>query len=92
MKVTLYVNINTCEIYNQEEFNKIIKEKAEKLKKDEDEFSDYLDHNYTTLQLFQLTEEERSKAVVDFERNWCLKAAKEILLDGEEYMLREIEI
>ena len=91
MKITLYVNINTCEVYNQEEFNKIIKGKAEKLKKDEDEFSNYLKHNYTTLQLFQLTEEEHSKAITDFEKNWCLKASKEILLD-EKYVEREIEI
>ena len=91
MKVTLYVNINTCEVYNQEEFNKIIKGKVEKLKEDEDEFINYLKHNYTTLQISQLTEEECSKAIADFEKNWCLKASKEILLD-EKYVEREIEI
>ena len=90
MKVILYVNIDTYEIYNQEEFNKIVKGKAEELKKDEYEFRDYLESNYTTLQLFQLTEEEHKIAIIDFEKNWCLKVAEKILLD--EYIGREVEI
>lgn len=88
MKITLYVATNTYNLYREEDFNEILKDKAKSLAKDENELVDYLDYIYTSL----LTGEEQKDVMLDFEEDWCLKRAKQILLEDEEYVERKVEI
>lgn len=92
MKITLYVATDTYNLYREEDFNEILKDKAKSLAKDEDELVDYLDYTYTSLELFRLTDEEQKDVMLDFEEDWCLKRAKQILLEDAEYVEREVEI
>lgn len=92
MKITLYVATDTYDLYREEDFNEILKDKAERLARDEDELVEYLDYTYTSLELFRLTDEERKDVMSDFKEDWCLKRAKQILLEDEEYVEREVEI
>ena len=91
MKVVIYVDVEN-NLYTEEEFNEILKNKVKILTKDEDEFSDYLSDTYSSLELFRLTEEEQKDVISDFEENWCLQRAKQILCVDENYVEREIEI
>ena len=92
MKITLYVATDTYDLYKKEEFNEVLTYKAEMLAKDEDELAEYLDYTYTPLELFRLTDEERKDVMSDFKENWCWKRAKQILLEDEDYIEREVEI
>ena len=88
MKIILYVATDTYNLYREEAFNEILKDTAERLAKDENELVDYLNYIYTSL----LTGEEQKDVMLDFEEDWCLKRAKQILLEDEEYVEREVEI
>lgn len=92
MKITLYVSTDTYDLYKEEEFNEVLKYKAEMLAKDEDELAEYLDDTYTPLELFRLTDEKRKDVISNFKKDWCFKRAKQFLLLDEDYIEREIEI
>jgi hypothetical protein len=53
---------------------------------------DYLNYTYDSLELFRLTDGERIDVLWDFAEDWCWKRAKQILLEDEEYVEREVEI
>ena len=92
MKITLYVDTDTYNLYREEDFNEILEDEAEQLAKDESMLREYLDDTYTSLELFRLTDEQREDILSNF-KDWCLQRAKNFLLEYEvDYVEREIEI
>ena len=83
MKV--YVNWQTKEVISQEQYNQRIAALAAEYVDDDSLLDDYLEDRYTSLELFNMSEEERAEVRGDF-AEWCYHGAENALIeDFEEY-------
>ena len=79
------------EIITIEEYDEILKDREEEIRLDEREFSDYLSENYSTDEIFAMTEEDKQKVREDFESN-CRDWASDNLSDSWEYLEISTEV
>lgn len=79
------------EVITIEEYDGIAKDREEKIKLDEQGFSDYLDDNYTTNEVFAMTEADKQNVQKDFEKH-CRECAWEALSDEWEYIEIRTEV
>lgn len=83
MKV--YVNWQAEEIISQEQYDQRVAALAADYVDDDSLFDSYLFDHYTSLELFDMTEEERTDVQGDF-AGWChRKAEDEMSEDFEDY-------
>ena len=79
------------EIITVEEYEELTKSKEEEIKFDEREFADYLGDNYTTDEVFAMSEEDKLNVRRDFE-NRCQDWVLDNLMDGWEYIEIRTEV
>jgi hypothetical protein len=83
MKV--YVNWQAEEIISQEQYDQRVAELAADHVDDDSLFDDYLFHRYSSLKLFDMSEEKRTEVRGDF-AEWCHReAGEEMAEDFENY-------
>lgn len=90
MKIKVYANWGGQIVENATDFEKRVQEQAEDLSSDDSFFSDWLDDNYSTAEVFNFNEQDKKSALEDF-LNKCQERARENLED-EGWEEVEIEI
>lgn len=71
MKVTVYVDWNEQKVYSESEYEEEINRSAEEFCEDNDNFAEWLEANYTTIEMFSLEgkqKEEARKAFLEYAR------------------------
>lgn len=58
MKVTIYVNWNEHKVYSESEYEVEIIRRVEEFCEDNDNFAEWLEANYSTIEIFNLEEKE----------------------------------
>lgn len=82
MKVTIYVNWNEQKVMTEDEYNKELDLHAEEYCEDNDNFAEWLEANYTAIEMFSMEgkqKEEVRKAFLEYARDqeesggfgWC---------------------
>lgn len=82
MKVTVYVNWNEQKVMTEEKYNEEITRRAEEFCKEDENFANWLDENYSTLELYNIEGKQREevrRAFLKFARDeeenggfgWC---------------------
>ena len=61
MKVTVYVNWNEHKVFSEDEYKKELNRRIEKFCADDANFEDWLDANYTALELYNLENDQKEK-------------------------------
>ena len=79
------------EIITVEEYGELLKNRAEEIRLDEREFSDYLSDNYSTDEVFAMTEEDKQNVREDFESR-CEDFALNSIDDGWKYLEIRTEV
>ena len=81
------------EVISREAFNQLVRERAEELFQDHFEFEDWLEENFTTLELWDLTDLKKTEVKSEF-KHYCLaEAEKELNEDWEEFEITtEVEV
>lgn len=72
MKVTVYVNWNERKVFSEDGYKEEINRRAEDFCADDDNFEEQLDRNYTSLELYNLKDNQKKelrKAFFDYA--WC---------------------
>ena len=89
MKVKIYVDWNENEIYSEKEIMVREKEIAEQYFDDEGGFSDWLDENFSGIEIFKMNNDDK-EAIKDSYRIVCKEQAQETI--NENFELEEIEV
>lgn len=79
------------EIITVEEYDELVENREEEIKLGRQDFSDYICENYTTDEIFAMTEEEKQNVREDFERR-CQDWALESLEGCWEYLEIRTEV
>ena len=69
MKVTVYVNWNERKVFSEDGYKEEINRRAEDFCADDDNFEEWLDRNYTSLELYNLKDNQKNelrKAFFDY--------------------------
>ena len=62
MKVTVYVNWNEQKVYSESEYEVEVIHRIEEFCEDNDNFVEWLEANYTTIEMFNLEGEQKEEA------------------------------
>ena len=85
MKIKLYVDWDNHQVLNQDQYEERLSEAADELFADDNCLAEWLDENFTLLDIFQAGEAKKEEIRADF-RDYCQKNAESILSDdGENY-------
>ena len=85
MKIKLYVDWDNHQVLNQGQYEERLSEAADELFADDNCLAEWLDENFTLLDIFQAGEAKKEEIRADF-RDYCQKNAESILSDdGENY-------
>ena len=85
MKIKLYVDWDNHQVLNQDQYEERLSEAADELFADDNCLAEWLDENFTLLDIFQAGEVKKEEIRADF-RDYCQKNAESILSDdGENY-------
>mgnify|MGYP004463520983 CR=1 FL=1 len=68
MKVTIYVNWIEQRVMTEDEYNKEINRRVKEFCEDEDNFEDWLDANYSTLELYRIEGKQKEEVRKEFLR------------------------
>lgn len=90
MKIKVYANWGCQIVENTTDFEKRVKEQVEDLSRDDSFFSDWLDDNFSTAEIFNMSEQDKKSALEDF-MDKCQTQAREDL-EGDGWEEVEIEI
>lgn len=88
MKVAVYVDWEYEEVLSEAEYKKKVAEASAEYVKEDDCLDDFLDQ-YTKVELFRLTETERTEVLAEFAKS-CAELAEENL--AEKYDKHIIEV
>lgn len=78
MDRTVYYDKQTGKYFNQDEYNKIVNQRVEKMRKNKITFSNWLDDNYTASEIFHFTLLDKL-SVMDNYDSYCMEAVKECM-------------
>ena len=85
MKIKLYVDWDNHQVLNQDQYEERLSEAADELFADDNCLAEWLDENFTLLDIFQAGEAKKEEIRADF-RDYCQKNAESVLSDdGENY-------
>lgn len=76
MNRTIYYDLETCKYINQDEYDKIVNERAERLKNNRIAFSDWLDDNYIACEIFNFSAEDKATVTKNY-YEYCVDTVKE---------------
>ena len=85
MTIKIFVDWRNEQVFTEEEYNKRVEKIAEKLRTDDDDFSDFLEKNYSHRVLWEADEEQRAQIM----ERWAYECLDEAY---EELGYEEIEI
>ena len=81
------------DVISREAFNKLVQERADELFQDHFEFEEWLEENFTTLELWDLTELKKTEVKSEFKHYCLVVAEKELLEDWQEFEITtEVEV
>lgn len=81
------------EVISREAFNKLVQERADEIFQDHFEFEDWLEENFTTLELWDLTELRKTEVKSEFKHYCLVIAEKELFEDWHEFEITtEVEM
>ena len=66
MKVTVYVNWNEQKVYSESEYEVELINRVEEFCEDNDNFAEWLEENYSTIEIFNLESKQKEKAYQAF--------------------------
>lgn len=85
MKIKLYVDWDNHQVLNQDQYEERLSEAADELFADDNCLAEWLDENFTLLDIFQAGEAKKEEIRADF-IDYCQENAENALSDdGEEY-------
>lgn len=85
MKIKLYVDWDNHQVLNQDQYEERLSKAADELFADDNWLAEWLDENFTLLDIFQAGEAKREEIRADF-RDYCQENAESVLSgDGENY-------
>lgn len=76
MNRIVYYDKETCKYLNQDEYEKLVIERAEKIKNNRIAFSDWLDDNYIACEIFNFGADDKKKVMENY-YDYCVNMAKE---------------
>ena len=85
MTIKIYVNWRKEEVLTENEYNELVKEMAEDFRTNDDDFSEFLEQNYSHRDLWDTDEEERAR-IMEHWASKCVESA-EYELDCDEVEL-----
>lgn len=89
MTIKVYVNYYNAEVITEKEFFAKVEELAKEFDEDEGEFEIFLDENYTTMELWNMTENEKAETTNAFHKKNVERATDDI---KSEWIERTLEI
>lgn len=85
MKIKLYVDWDNHQVLNQDQYEERLSGAADELFADDNCLAEWLDENFTLLDIFQAGEAKKEEIRMDF-RDYCQENAESALSDdGENY-------
>lgn len=89
MKVKVYVSWNDQVLLNEAEYAEWVNDAAKEMEEEGDALADFLDDNYSSVEIFDFNEEDKARVWEEF-REKCKKMAEEDLGCAFEMIEKEI--
>lgn len=68
MEIRIYVNHRDRTVLNEKDFERLVADNAKEYADDGDRFSEWLDENYSTVEIFRMTEAKRANVLAKWEK------------------------
>ena len=68
MEIRVYVNHDRREVLNEKDFSRLVNETAKEYANDDDRFSEWLDENFMSAELFNMTDKRRAEVRAEWEK------------------------
>ena len=91
MKKTIYIDWEEREVLTEKEFEELVNEERKRLVDTDEAFEEWLENNFSSLELWKMEMSERVKALTDY-RRYCDKVARDNLLYEEDGYIEKFEI
>lgn len=89
MIINIYVDWSKSIIYTEKELPELIENEADERMEDEEEFSDWLQQEYSAKEIFDLTNEEKEECLAKY-KDYCREKIKDEIKDNLELFEKEI--